>query len=173
MMAADRIPVRDVARDPVLFLATGFGSGLFPVAPGTAGTVVAVGLYAAAVTWLPAWAYLVALILLIVGGFWLCEKAVQRLGVDDHPGIVWDEFAGYGITMIPVVVGLAPESPLAAAIVGFVAFRFFDVIKPWPVSAADRHVKGGAGVMLDDMMAAVYAAPVVAVVAVSGLLPAF
>ncbi len=167
-----RPALAEVIRDPVLFLATGFGSGLSPFAPGTAGSVVALAVYIVAVLWWPPWVFVVLLVLVLVTGSWLCGVAAQRMGRHDHSAIVWDEFAGYGITMLPVVLGLAPQSPVAAGVVGFFLFRLFDVLKPWPVSWADRRVPGGLGVMLDDVLAGLYCVPLMVLIALSGWLPA-
>ncbi|MDX1320178.1 MAG: phosphatidylglycerophosphatase A, partial [Oceanospirillum sp.] len=84
-------------------------------------------------------------------GVWLCERTSEDLGVHDHSGIVWDEFVGYWLTMF-----LAPQG-WEWALVGFVLFRVFDVLKPWPVKWADRRVAGGFGIMVDDVLAGVYA----------------
>ncbi len=87
-----------------------------------------------------------------VAGIWICRRASRQLGVHDHPGIVWDEFAGLLITMLP-----AP-SAWPWVLIGFGLFRLFDIWKPWPIRWADRRVKGGTGIMLDDVMAGVIAA---------------
>lgn len=133
-------------RQPVLLLALGLGAGLVPRAPGTAGTLVGVALYAALVA-LPAWAYAAALLAAVVGGVPLCAAAARRLGRHDHPAIVWDEIAGFLVAM----VGLPAEPAWIAA--AFVAFRVLDIAKPFPISALDRRVPGGLGIMLDDLLA--------------------
>ncbi len=142
---------RDVAlATPTGFLAFGFGSGLSPIAPGTAGTVAALPLGAMLVQ-LP---FLVALAVVIASffiGIYLCGVTGRRLGVHDHGGIVWDEFVGMWLVLLFVPFHWAWW--LAA----FVLFRFFDVLKPWPIRWLDRHVSGGLGVMIDDILAAVYA----------------
>jgi phosphatidylglycerophosphatase A len=84
-------------------------------------------------------------------GIWICQASSRDLGVHDHPGIVWDEIVGYLITM-----ATAPAGWLWV-VLGFVLFRFFDILKPWPISWADKRVHGGLGIMLDDVLAAVYA----------------
>jgi phosphatidylglycerophosphatase A len=147
-----------VMRDPVLFLAFGFGSGLAPRAPGTAGTLVAVPLYLL-LSQLSTPAYLAVVLAVALAGIWICGRAADRLGTHDHPGIVWDEFAGYLVTMIPA------SGSWISLLAGFVLFRLFDIWKPWPISVADKKIKGGTGIMLDDLLAAVPAAVGVAVVA--------
>jgi len=140
-----------VWRNPVHFLAFGLGSGAAPVAPGTFGTLAAIPLYLLLAP-LPLWGYLLAVVAVSLLGIWLCDRTSRDLGVHDHPGIVWDEFAGYLVTMIA-----APSGWLWIA-VGFVLFRLFDILKPWPVRWIDRQVHGGFGIMLDDLLAGVFAA---------------
>lgn len=144
------VPARVIFRDPLCFLAFGFGSGLAPVAPGTFGTLAAVPIYGLmAGLGLPAYAAVV--FVLFLAGIPICRHCEQRLGVHDAGGIVWDEIVGYLVTMAAV-----PFSWTAAA-VGFLLFRLFDVLKPWPISRIDRGVSGGLGVMLDDVLAGVLA----------------
>jgi phosphatidylglycerophosphatase A len=141
---------RSVWRNPVHFAAFGFGSGAAPVAPGTFGTLMGVALYLLlpAMTWT---LYLLFLLVATLVGIWLCDRTARDIGVHDHGGIVWDEFVGYWITMF-----MAPEGwPWIVA--GFALFRLFDILKPWPISWLDRHVKGGFGVMVDDVLAGVMA----------------
>ncbi len=138
-------------RNPVHFLAFGLGSGAAPWAPGTVGTAAAVIPYLLWIQFLsPVWFISLLLVTFIIG-VWLCERTSEDLGVHDHSGIVWDEFVGYWLTMF-----LAPQG-WEWALVGFVLFRFFDVLKPWPVKWADRRVAGGFGIMVDDVLAGVYA----------------
>ena len=140
-------------RNPVHWLAFGLGSGLAPKAPGTFGTLAAVPLW-----WLlaqaPLWGYLLATMLVAVAGIGICGRTARDLGVHDHGGIVWDEIAGYLVTMIAV-----PVSPWTAA-AGFVLFRVFDIAKPWPIGWLDARVGGGTGIMADDLLAGIYAAVV-------------
>ena len=137
---------------PVMWLATGFGAGLSPLAPGTVGTLVGVLFYMAmAGLGLALPAYLSVVLVLAVVGVWVCERAGKILRVTDHPGIVWDEIVGVLITM----TATPPSWP--GVVLGFALFRLFDILKPWPVGSIDRGVKGGLGVMLDDVMAGLYA----------------
>lgn len=147
----DKVDAGRVFKDPVLFLAFGFGSGLLPRAPGTAGTAAAIPLY----LWLsqyPLTIYLALVCVLVITGVWICQQASARLGVHDHPGIVWDEVAGFLVSMIPAF----PSWIWLPA--GFILFRLFDIWKPWPISWADRGLKGGLGIMLDDLLAGGFAA---------------
>jgi len=134
----------------VHWLAFGFGSGFSPKAPGTAGTVASIP-FALLLAQLPLAWHLGALAVALIAGVYCCGKTARDLGVHDHGGIVWDEFVGYGLTVV-----LLPKTLfwMAAA---FVAFRVLDIWKPWPIRLADRSVKGGFGVMLDDVMAGVIA----------------
>lgn len=147
-----------VLRDPVLLLAFGFGSGLAPKAPGTAGTLAAVPLYLL-LTPLSAVGYLAVVLVVALAGIWICGSASRKLGSHDHPGIVWDEFAGFLVTMIPA------SGSWVSLVAGFVLFRLFDIWKPWPISVADKKVGGGLGIMLDDLLAGIPAAVGVAVLA--------
>jgi len=142
----------DLLRDPAALLAFGFGSGLAPWVPGTAGTLAAIPFYVLAASYLTLPYYIAMLVLSFALGIYFCHRTARKLGVHDHGGIVWDEFVGYWLTMIAV--------PLEWywVLAGFILFRFFDMIKPWPIGLIDRRVGGGFGIMLDDVLAAVPAA---------------
>lgn len=130
-------------------LAVGLGTGLAPVAPGTFGTLLGIPLVLA--LWpLGPLAYALVVLALALLGVWICERAGRRLGEGDHGAIVWDEIIGYAIGLW----WITPTWPWLLA--GFVVFRGFDILKPWPVSWADRRVGGGVGVMLDDVLAGLY-----------------
>lgn len=137
-------------RNPIHILAFGFGAGAMPKAPGTWGTLIALPIYFAMIG-LPMMFYLAIVALMFVAGIWICHATARDLKVHDHPGIVWDEIVGYLITMIAV--------PMEGWwwLVGFVLFRLFDITKPFPIRQLDRQVKGGFGIMVDDVVAAVYA----------------
>lgn len=148
---------RDLRRDPVLLLACGFGSGLAPRAPGTAGSLLGALLWLALVAPLPWPVRTIVVAIAIAGGVWLCSAAVARLGgVRDHPSIVWDEIAGVWLALWLVPPGW--PGWLAA----LVAFRVLDIAKPWPINLADRRLGGGLGVMADDVLAGLFAGIVVA-----------
>lgn len=131
---------------PHHWLAFGFGSGLSPWAPGTAGTLAAIPLYLL-LAQLPLALYLALLVLLFLIGIWACDRTSADLGVHDAPAIVWDEFVGFFITM-----AAAPAGWIWIPI-GFLLFRLFDILKPWPIGWLDRQVEGGLGIMLDDVLA--------------------
>lgn len=132
-------------------LAFGFGAGCSPKAPGTMGTLLAVALYLP-LSRLPLLAYLGVLAAVVLAGVWICGKASRDLGVHDHPGIVWDEIAGYLLTMVAAPAGWL------WILLGFGLFRLFDIWKPWPINWLDRRVQGGLGIMLDDLVAGAFAA---------------
>ena len=135
----------------VHLLAFGLGAGCSPKAPGTMGTLLAVGLYLP-LSRLPLSAYLAVLVVVVVAGVWICDKASRDLGVHDHPGIVWDEIAAF------LALALVLPSGWVWLAAGFVVFRFFDIFKPWPIRDLDHRLGGGLGIMLDDLAAAVYSA---------------
>lgn len=140
-------------RDPVHLLAFGFGAGLSPFAPGTCGTLVAVPIVLF-VMQLGFAAHLGFALLAMLAGIYLCGQSARRLGVHDHPGIVWDEITGYTVTM------LAAPSDWYWLAGGFVLFRCFDILKPWPIREADHSLPGGLGIMLDDIIAGIFAAAI-------------
>jgi phosphatidylglycerophosphatase A len=147
--ANPQVPVK-LLLNPVHLLSLGFGSGLSPKMPGTMGTVVGVLLYVL----LPVldWKLYLGIIgVAFIIGVVLCEYTAKALNVHDHPAIVWDEIVGYFITMFMV-----PKDWLWI-LAGFILFRIFDILKPWPISVADKQVKGGFGIMLDDVIAALFA----------------
>ena len=137
--------------DPVHFLAFGFGTGLAPFAPGTFGSLPGVLLF-----WLTMgyglYVQLTVIALLIAAGIWICGESARRLGIHDHGGIVWDEIAGMYLTLM-----VAPVS-VTGWLLAFVFFRFMDIVKPWPIRDLDHRLGGGVGIMLDDLVAALYAA---------------
>jgi phosphatidylglycerophosphatase A len=141
---------KSLLQNPVHGLAFGFGSGLAPKAPGTFGTLAAIPLYLL-IQDLPLVSYVLFLLVTFAIGVYLCHKTAADLGVHDHPGIVWDEFVGYWLTM------LAAPPGWIWVVVGFVLFRIFDVIKPWPIKWFDQHVHGGFGIMIDDVLAGLMA----------------
>lgn len=140
-------------RHPLDFLALGFGSGLMPTAPGTAGTVVAIPVYLLLQP-LPVKVYIALIAALFIAGIPVCAHTARRMGVHDHPAIVWDEIVGYLVAMT-----FAPPGWLWVA-AGFVLFRLFDIVKPWPIAFVDRSLSGGFGIMADDLLAGVATAAV-------------
>lgn len=149
-----RTPAREFARDvlahPAGWIASGFGSGLAPVAAGTVGSLVAL-LPWLALRELPLPAYIAVLLVGFAIGVWAAGWVIDRIHVQDPSVVVWDEFIGLWIAL-----AAAPREWWWIA-AGFGLFRLFDIWKPWPVSWADDHVHGGLGAMLDDALAGVYA----------------
>ena len=145
-------------RDPIHFVAFGFGAGLAPYAPGTFGSVVGV-----VVAWwlldLPLIGRVAVVLGVIALGIWICGESARRLGKHDDQRIVLDEISGVLLTSLVVV-----EKTLLALTLVFVFFRFFDIWKPWPIRDVDHSLRGGLGIMLDDLIAAVYAAACVATI---------
>lgn len=139
---------KKVWQDPAYFIAFGFGSGLMPIAPGTWGTLAAMPVY---LLWAnsPWQIYLTLTFAAFFLGVAVCDKVSSDLGVHDYSGIVWDEVVGYLLTMF-----LAPLN-IWWMIIGFFLFRLFDIWKPQPIGFVDKHVHGGLGIMLDDVLAAV------------------
>lgn len=154
----DRPPL-DLAGRASLTLATWFGAGLSPVAPGTAGTAAAIPL-AWALSYAGPAAYVATTLAVTLVGMVVAQRAGRHYGVADARQIVIDEVAGYLVTMAFVPFGVV------TALAGFLLFRVADVFKPWPASYFDKRWKNGAGVVLDDVVAAFYSrAAMVAVVA--------
>lgn len=144
-------------RNPVIFLAFGLGSGLSPKAPGTAGSAVAL-LFFPGLVWLGWPLALAGIVVAGVFGIWLCGRAAQILGVHDHESIVWDEFVGQWLALLPLLPLAGWNLPSAVALLaGFVLFRVFDILKPWPISWCDQHLEGGFGIMFDDILAGIAA----------------
>ena len=134
--------------NPVHFLALGFGSGLIKKAPGTWGTVAAIPV----VGLLSVFPLSVMAVFIVVGtlaGILICRKTADKMGVHDHPAIVWDEIIGYAIAMFAL-----PFS-WTYVLAAFVLFRFFDILKPWPIGWVDKRLTGGSGIMMDDVLAGI------------------
>lgn len=141
---------RSIWSNPTHFIACGFGLGASPVAPGTVGTLAALPFYLILQHY-ALWIYMIAVILLAVIGTYLADKTARDFGEHDHQSIVIDEVVGYLITMFAMPQGWQ------WMLFGFLAFRLFDIWKPWPIRLIDKKVKGGFGIMLDDIIAAIFA----------------
>lgn len=132
--------------NPVHFCALGFGSGLIPLMPGTFGSLAAVPLLLVSSYFSPL--YFVAItVLFCVIGIHFCGKTADDMQVHDHGAIVWDEIAGMFVTLLFVPVNWM------TLLAGFLLFRVFDILKPWPINVIDKRVHGGWGIMLDDIIA--------------------
>lgn len=140
---------KSIWTNPVHLLAFGLGTGAAPYAPGTVGTLLGIPL-----CWLLArqglWVYLGVTVILFAIGVWICDRTSKDIGVHDHSGIVFDEVVGYLVTMVAVPVNLW------TLLAGFLLFRLFDIVKPWPIRWMDKRVKGGFGIMIDDVLAGLF-----------------
>jgi phosphatidylglycerophosphatase A len=154
----------ELLKHPAQLLALGFGSGLAPKAPGTFGTLAAVPLYLMFSSTLFEWQLLIV-VASFFAGIYLCNVTATALGVHDHPAIVWDEFVGFWLTMLALpLLGVSLDWLLL--LLGFIFFRIFDIIKPWPILWVDQKVHGGFGIMFDDVLAGVYAGLLLSIVIV-------
>lgn len=148
-------PVPDeVWTSVVYFIAFGFGSGTMPFAPGTFGTLMAVLFYIL----LPPMTltnYAIGLIVFIIASMIICEYVSRRIHVHDHPGMCLDEFAGFFVTMFNAPSGWS------WILLGFILFRLFDIFKPWPINVLDKHVPGGFGMVLDDVVAGIFSCAII------------
>jgi phosphatidylglycerophosphatase A len=153
-ISAERVPQRPtlqfILQHPAHFIAFGFGTGLIRPAPGTFGTLVAFPLYWLAHAFVADEFFLILLALLFVFGMWVCNRTGRNLGVPDHGGIVFDEIVAFMLVLFMI------PNDIPNQILGFLLFRLFDVWKPLPIRYYDRTLKGGFGVMLDDLLAAFY-----------------
>ena len=138
-------------KNPSYLFAFGFGSGLSPYAPGTCGTVVGVIIYAMMAR-LPWELYSLLTVFMCLIGIWFCQQLPETWVAEDHGGIVWDEICGYCLAM-----AFVPFS-IPNIILGFIAFRAFDILKPWPIKKIEHVGPPAVGIMLDDLVAALYAA---------------
>ncbi|HEY1075360.1 MAG TPA: phosphatidylglycerophosphatase A [Fontimonas sp.] len=170
-LSQDPVAPRAPNPPPALILSTfehlvafGFGAGLAPKAPGTMGTLVGVLLFLPLWLLKPEW-YALAVVLLFAIGCWFCGESARLLGVHDYGGIVFDEIVGLLVAAAPLVLW-PPATALGAALLlgaAFALFRLFDIWKPWPIRILDRRVHGGFGIMVDDLLAGVFAAVVLGV----------
>lgn len=141
--------------NPWHLLATGFGSGLSSVMPGTIGSLAAIPFWLLLIQ-LPWQLYLLLLMFSICSGVYLCHQTAKDMRVHDHSSIVWDEFVGMWITLIAL-----PVNNWQWVISGLVIFRILDIGKPWPIRWFDRNVQGGMGIMIDDIAAGVLSAGII------------
>lgn len=153
------VEARTILRSPVHLVAFGFGTGLSPRGPGTVGTLAGLPFWFL-LNPLPWPLYLLACAGLFAFGCWVCGESARRLGVHDHGGIVFDEIVGFLVTCLPLLMlDLSPWWLLGA----FAVFRAFDIVKPWPIKTLDAKVHGGFGIMVDDLVAGLMAAGVLAI----------
>lgn len=144
-------------KNPIHFLAFGMGSGLAPKAPGTFGTLAALPFWWFLLKDVPTLPYLAVILSGFSLGVLLCEITSRDMGVHDFGGIVWDEWIGVWLTLLWLPTGGSFWQDMAWLTYGFVLFRFFDIIKPWPIKWLDQKVHGGFGIMIDDVIAGLFA----------------
>lgn len=144
-------------KNPVHLLATGFGSGLITPAPGTWGTLAALLIYQCALVYLPLIGFWLVVLFASIAGIYICGKAALDSGSHDHGSIVWDEFAGFWLAIAIATLLTGGHLHLYWVIAGFLYFRLFDIVKPFPIGWLDQRVPGGFGIMLDDLLAGVFA----------------
>ncbi|MGE5616239.1 MAG: phosphatidylglycerophosphatase A [Bacillota bacterium] len=165
-----RVPdPRFLVSHPAHFIALGFGSGLLRPAPGTWGTLFAIALYWALALFLTPLAIAIVAIPLFFVGIWACDVTGRDIGVADHGSMVWDEIVAF-LPLAALATVYPTDAPtrfraVYLQVIAFLLFRIFDVWKPFPVRNVERRLKGGLGVMADDVLAAIYAALVFLVVA--------
>lgn len=138
--------------NPVHFLALGFGSGLLRPAPGTWGSLTALFVGIGLTHLLSAGFFFLFTVVCFIVGCYLCQKTADDMGVHDHGAIVWDEFVGIFLVLLAL-----PNTSWAWSLSAFVLFRFFDILKPYPIRYFDHKLESGFGIMLDDVLAAIYA----------------
>lgn len=152
ILAEFKPSLRWLLQRPVCFLGFGFGTGLAPFMPGTFGTLPALPMaYLLMASGLSAVGLSSVCLVLFVFGIWICNVTERELGLQDYGGIVWDE-----IVAMMLVLAWVPQN-LSWWLAAFVVFRLFDMLKPWPIKWFDRRVHGGLGIMLDDVIAGLFA----------------
>lgn len=164
----------------VYWLGIGLGSGMPKRAPGTWGTVggLIVAIPLMRLGFVP---FLIITIVASIIGIWICGRTSELMNVHDDPHIVWDEWAGMWITLLPFAfIGFDQLAEINGVkldwfviLVAFILFRLFDILKPFPISWADKKVSGGLGIMLDDILAGLMAIVVMAAVSYALLFAAF
>lgn len=147
--------------NPIHFLALGLGSGLIRPAPGTWGSLAGLLIGILLLSVLGTFSFVILTALSFILGCYLCQKTADDMGVHDHGSIVWDEFIGVWICLLFI-----PEINLFWSVVVFVLFRFFDILKPYPIKIFDEKLESGFGIMIDDVLAAVYASMIIIILSV-------
>ncbi|WP_420589201.1 phosphatidylglycerophosphatase A [Bacterioplanoides sp.] len=144
-------------KNPIHLLAFGLGSGLPKTAPGTWGTLAALPVWLIFLQGVPTLPYIGVLLAGFALGVVVCEFTSRDLGVHDHGGIVWDEWIGLWITYLWLPQSSDASTSWGWILYGFLLFRLFDIVKPWPIKWLDKKVQGGFGIMIDDVLAGVFA----------------
>lgn len=145
--------------NPIHLLAVGLGSGMSPIMPGTMGSAMAIPLWLL-FNGLQPYLYWVLIVVAFIFGCFLCQKTSDDTHTHDSGHIVWDEFVGMWITLFFI-----PQISVLWIAMAFFAFRVFDMAKPWPIRWFDKRVPGGVGIMVDDVIAAIFSSVTVYVIA--------
>jgi phosphatidylglycerophosphatase A len=148
-MRLNRNAPKTIWTNPIHFIACAFGFGALPWAPGTWATLATIPIIIA-LKHFPDWVYLLITFAMILAGIYVCGVTNRDFGTEDHPACAWDEMASF-----PLVMFIVPLT-FWHVVIAVVLFRFFDILKPWPIRWLDRHIHGGLGVMLDDVVAAIF-----------------
>lgn len=138
-------------KNPIHFLAVGFGSGLTNFAPGTWGSLVGLLFGAVLLSYLPIQCFVMLIAIGFIAGVYICQKTSDDMGVHDHGAIVWDEIAAMFIVLLAI-----PSLSFCWLLTAFLLFRFFDILKPYPICYFDKRLESGFGIMIDDVLAAIY-----------------
>lgn len=149
-LSDEHLDIVFVCKHPAYFIAFSGGAGLSPIAPGTVGTLAAIPIYWILDHYLSAVHLLLLIDILFIVGIWACGITGKVLGVPDHGGMVWDETIAFML-----VLYFTPPGWIWL-FCAFLLFRFFDIVKPQPIRYCDQRLKGGFGVMLDDLIAAFF-----------------
>jgi phosphatidylglycerophosphatase A len=152
-----RATARFMLSHPLHLISLGFGSGLSPIMPGTAGTLFAWASFVALAGRLTSVEWLLLIVVGFIAGIYITGFTAKKLGMSDPSPVVWDEIVAFWLVLLFV----APTT-FSGQLGAFVVFRFFDMVKPPPIRYFDRHVKGGFGIMLDDLVAAFFSLLVIA-----------
>ena len=145
--------------NPIHLLAVGLGSGMSPIMPGTMGSAMAIPLWLL-FNGLQPYLYWILIVVAFIFGCFLCQKTSDDTHTHDSGHIVWDEFVGMWITLFFI-----PQISVLWIAIAFFAFRVFDMAKPWPIRWFDKRVPGGFGIMIDDVIAAIFSSVTVYVIA--------
>ncbi|MDR8400146.1 phosphatidylglycerophosphatase A [Paraburkholderia sp. USG1] len=152
-----RATARFMLSHPLHLVSLGFGSGLSPIAPGTIGTLFAWASFAVLSHYLTVIEWGILIVAGFIGGIAICGFTAKRLGIDDPSPVVWDEIIAFWLVLLMVT-----PVTLTGQLWAFIVFRFFDMVKPPPIGYFDRRLKGGFGIMFDDLVAAFFTLLVIA-----------
>ena len=156
-------------KNPFHFIATIFGIGNIPFAPGTFGSIFAWILFIVVSHFLDSTNMVVLCVFVIVISIWVCEKASNDLIERDHKSIVIDELAGMWLCLLPVLfLASSQQERIIYAVLALIFFRIFDILKPYPISYLDKKFKNGFGIVLDDLVAGIFA--LILTIAITSLL---